>query len=203
MAGDGLAEFVGRLGGRRETDHLTAARSPGVREDAHRGGLACPGGSEGELDDGSRGCEVADHRGLGVVELEALGCGGSDGDLDPYVGQRVGAGSCGEREEFLLGAEDLRRRVERGAVDVVDARAVGATELGRFRDGVVDAEPDGAGDRGLDDLADGLIHFLTSDPGPACLALGFGEEVPDVPGRSGFLDGSRRSRRRRPRPTHA
>ena len=53
VAGDGLAEFVGGLGGRREADHLTAALGPGVREDAHRGGLAGPGRSEGELDDSS------------------------------------------------------------------------------------------------------------------------------------------------------
>ena len=92
MAGDGLAEFVGGLGGGREADHLAAALGPGVREDAHGGGLAGPGRSEGELDDSAGRREVPDHRDLGVVELEALGCGGGDGYLDAYVGQRVATG---------------------------------------------------------------------------------------------------------------
>ncbi|MCW2772840.1 MAG: hypothetical protein JWN91_1166 [Nocardioides sp.] len=73
-------------------------------------------------------------------------------------------------------------------MDLVDACAVGSAERGGFFDGVIGAQPDGAGDGGLNDLGDGPIQLLARDSGPACMAQCLGAEVPDVPRCSGFLD---------------
>jgi hypothetical protein len=69
-------------------------------------------------------------------------------------------------------------------VDVVHARAIRALQRGRLGDRVVDPQPDGPRDRGLDDLVDGPVDVITGDARAPCLALRFGDEIPNVPGRS-------------------
>ena len=51
---DRLAELVCCDRGRCEPDDLPAATAPGLREGGHRGGLAAPGGCQGDLHAGPR-----------------------------------------------------------------------------------------------------------------------------------------------------
>ena len=91
------------------------------------------------------------------------------GDLDEHFA-RAGVRS-------VESAEHLRPHA------LVHAGAVGTLQRWRLGDRVVDAQPDGPGDRRLSDLLDSPVDVLTGDAGAPYLALGFGEEMPHVPGR--------------------
>ena len=85
-AGEGVAEFFGGGGLRGQAEDGAAAVAPGGGENAHDGGLPGAGRRQGELDAAAAGGDVADHRGLPVVELPAAVVGRPFQHRDLHVG---------------------------------------------------------------------------------------------------------------------
>ena len=97
--------------------------------------------------------------------------------------------AAGGGDEALLGVEDALRGVEVGAGDGVDRRPVDPPQRVRFLDAVRWC---GQGYRSvLEDLIDQQIHqrarLLGRHVDGADVALGFGADVPHLPGRPGLL----------------
>ena len=192
-AGVGLgAQHLGRGGGRGEPDHVAAALDPRRGQGTHGGGLARPGGGDGQLQPRPGGGEVPDQRGLPGVErgavrsglqqrqLDRRGRGGvpvpaaGGGDQPPLGGEHPGGGE-------LVGAD---HGVDRGSVATAQRWRLGDAVRGPgqrhrpHRQGLVDQQTD----HGLD--------LVRAQVRGADLAQGLGVHVPHLPGRpSGFNRG--------------
>ena len=119
LPADLLAEHRGRGGGRRQPDDLPAAVPPGTGEDRHRGGLAGPSRSERELYPRAGGGEFTDQLRLPGVELDPVGGGLRQRQIDGQGGDDPAVAAAGRGEDPLLGVEHRRRGVELRAGDLV------------------------------------------------------------------------------------
>ena len=184
-----FAEDGGRGSGRGETDDLAAVLGPGRGEGAHGGGLPGPGRRDGQLQPGPGGAHLPDQGGLPGIQRGAVGGHLEQRQIHRRLVDDGAVAASGGRDQPLLGVEDPLGGVGLGAGDGVDRGAVDPPQHLRFLDAVI-----GRGQRHrsgvqhlIDQQLDQGVGALGGDVGGADLALGFGPDMPHLPGRAVFL----------------
>ncbi len=180
-----VLESFGRGRRRRQPDDRAARLRPRGAEDAHGGGLACAGRSDGELDSSPGAGHVADEVALARRQLDPVGERFEHREIDeaPVHGASVGAPGIGDDALFCL--EDAAGGVPVHAGDRVDALAIRSAQGVRLLNRVVHAEPDRAGLQGqVDDGVDDPVEQFRWDACGTGLPQGFSANVPALPGRA-------------------
>ena len=184
-----FGEDGGRGRGRGEADDLPAVFGPGQGEGSHRGGLPGAGRRDRQLTRApevhicaDQGCLPGIKRGAVRRHFQQRQLHGGCVDSRPIV-------SAGGGEDALFGVEDPLGGVAVGAGDGVDRRPVGPPQLVRFLDPV---RRRFEGDRSVvQDFetrrSTSALGLLGRQVDGADLALGFGADVPHLPGRPACL----------------
>ena len=170
--------------------HLAAVLGPGQGEGAHGGGLPGAGRGDRQLQPGTGGAHLPDQRSLPGIQGGAVRRHLQQRQIHRRLVDDCPVAAAGGGDEALLGVEDPLRGVEVGAGDGVDRGAVGAPQRFRFLDAVIAARPGRpTGDRSTSSTSRSTSASARSavHVGGADLALGFGADMPHLPGGAVFL----------------